>query len=113
MSVYGELDPMVEHRTQFASKGKREHIATVIIPNKAYLRQHLKIIIPQVSTDHVIVQHTIKITFDLEIESTDKRCSVVNNFGRTLVKKTCLSLVQKRLTRLITLLFMTHTRIFT
>ena len=98
MSVYGELDPMVEHRTQFAFKGKREHTVRVIIPNKAYLRQHLKIIIPQVSTDRVIVQQTVKITFDLEIESTDKTCSVVNNFGRTLVKKTCLSLVQKRLT---------------
>ena len=27
MSVYGELDPMIEHRTQFSFKGKREHIA--------------------------------------------------------------------------------------
>ena len=27
MSVYGELDPMVEYRTQFAFKGKTEHIA--------------------------------------------------------------------------------------
>ena len=26
MSVYGELDPMVEHRTQFAFKGKRTYI---------------------------------------------------------------------------------------
>ena len=36
MSVYGELDPMVEHRTQFAFKGKREHISKVNIPNIAY-----------------------------------------------------------------------------
>ena len=27
MSVYGELDPMVEHKTEFAFKYKREHIA--------------------------------------------------------------------------------------
>ena len=26
MIIYGELDPMPEHRTQFAFKGKREHI---------------------------------------------------------------------------------------
>ena len=26
MSVYGELDPMTEHRAQFAFKGKKEHI---------------------------------------------------------------------------------------
>ena len=39
MIVYGELDSMVEHRTQFAFKGKREHIAKVNIPNIAYLSQ--------------------------------------------------------------------------
>ena len=47
MSVYRELDPMIEHRTQFAFKGKREHIATVSTPNIAYPDQHFKIIIPQ------------------------------------------------------------------
>ena len=36
MSVYGELDPMVEHRIQFAFRGKREHIAKVIMPNIVY-----------------------------------------------------------------------------
>ena len=41
MSVYGELDPMVEHRTQFALNGKREHIAKVNIPNIAYPSQHI------------------------------------------------------------------------
>ena len=35
MSGYGELGPMVEHRTQFAFKGKREHIAKVNMPNIA------------------------------------------------------------------------------
>ena len=33
MSVYGELDPMIELRTQFAFKDKREHIATVNTTN--------------------------------------------------------------------------------
>ena len=87
MSAYGELDPMIEHKTQFAFKGKREHIATVNTPNIAYPGQHFKIIIPQGSADHVIVPDTVRITFDLETESTDKARSVVNNAGRTLVKK--------------------------
>ena len=47
MDVYGELDPMAEHRTQFTFKGKREHIATVNTPNIAYPGQHFKIIITQ------------------------------------------------------------------
>ena len=78
---------MVEHRTQFAFKGKREHFATVNTPNIAYPGQQFKIIIPQGSADHVIVPDTIKIMFDLEIKSTDKARSVVNNVGRKLVKK--------------------------
>ena len=36
MGVYRELDPMVENRTKFAFKGKREHIAKVKIPDIAY-----------------------------------------------------------------------------
>ena len=35
MNVYGELDPMIEHRIQFAFKGKREHFAKVNMPNMA------------------------------------------------------------------------------
>ena len=50
MSAYGELDLMMEHRTQFVFKGKREHIVTVNTPNIAYQGQHFKIIIPQGST---------------------------------------------------------------
>ena len=87
MTAYAELDPMIEHRTQSAFKGKKEHITTVSTPNIAYPGQHFKIIIPQGSADHVIVPDTIKITFDLEIKSTDKARSVVNNVGRKLVKK--------------------------
>ena len=81
MSVYGELDPMVEHRTQFAFKGKREDIAKVKMPNIVYPGQHIDIEIPQGSRDYVIIPDTVKITFNLDIESTDKAPSVVNNVG--------------------------------
>ena len=88
MSVYGkELDPMIEHRTQFAFKGKREHIAMVNTPNIAYPGQRFKILIPQGSAYHVIAPDTLKITFDLKLTSTVKACSVVNNVGRTLLTK--------------------------
>ena len=76
MSVYKELDPMVEHRTQLAFKGKREHIVKVNIPNIAYSSQHIDIEIPHGSRDHVTVPDTVKITFNLDIESTDKTRSV-------------------------------------
>ena len=79
MSVYGELDPMVEHRTQFAFKGKTEHIAKVNMPNIAYPSQHIEIEIPHDSRDHAAVPNTVKITFNLDNQSTDKTRSIVNN----------------------------------
>ena len=97
MSVYGGLDPMAEHRTQFAFKGKREHIAPTNKPNTVYPSQHIDIEIPDSSRDHVIVPDTIKTKFNLEIESTDKTRSVVKNVGRAVVKKRSSCFVQKRL----------------
>ena len=85
MSIYGELVPMVEHRTQFAFKAKRENIAKVNMPNIACPNQHIDIKIPHDSRDHVIIPDTIKSTFNLDITSTDNARSVVNNVGWVLV----------------------------
>ena len=87
MSIYGQLDPMIELRTQFAFKGKREHIAKVNMPNIAYPNQHIDIEMPHGSRDHLIIPDTVKITFTLDITSTGKARSVINNVGRVLVKK--------------------------
>ena len=97
MSVYGELDPMVKHMSQFAFKAKREHIAMVSRKNRAGPNEHTDIKIPHGSRDHVIVPGTIKITFNLDIESTDKTCSIVNNVGRALVKKKLIMLGSKEI----------------
>ena len=87
MNVYRELDPMIEHRTHFAFKSKRKHIAKANMPNVAYPRQHIDIEILHGSRDHVITPDTVKIMFNLDITPTDKTRSVVNNVGRALVKK--------------------------
>ena len=78
---------MTEHRTQFAFKDKREHIAKVNMPIIAYLNQHIDIEILHGSRDHVIVPDTIKIMFNVDIESSDKAGSIMNNVGRALIKK--------------------------
>ena len=96
MSVYRELDPMVEHRTQSAFKGKRKYIVKVNMPNIAYPNQYIDIEIPHGSRDHVIVPDTVKITFNLDNESTDIARSVVNNVGKALVKKKCANAWFKR-----------------
>ena len=97
MGVYRELDPIVEHMTQLAFKGERKHVVKVNIPSIAYPGQHSDIEILHGSRDHVIVPDTVQITFNLDIESTDKACSVVNNVGRALVKKKELILGSKEI----------------
>ena len=87
MGVYGELDPIAQDTTQFAFKGKREHIAKINMPNIACPSQQNDTEIPHGSRDHVIVPDTVKITFNLDIESTDKTHSILNNVGKALVKK--------------------------
>ena len=73
---------MPELRKQFAFKGKK-----VNIPNIAYPNQHLDFKTPHDSNDHVIVSDTRNITFNLDVQSTDKTRSIVKNVGRALVKK--------------------------
>ena len=68
MSVYGELDPMVELRTQFPFKDKIEHIAKVNMPNIVYPNEHTDIEIPHGSRGHVIIPDTVKITFNLNTQ---------------------------------------------
>ena len=65
--------------------------------NIAYPNQHIEIEIPHGSRDYLIVPNTIKITFNLDIESSDKARSVVNNVGRALVKKKLLILGSKEI----------------
>ena len=100
MSDYRKLDPMVEHRTQFAFKGKREHIAKVNKPNIAYPSQQNDIEIADGSRDHVIVLDIVKITFNLDITPSDKARSAVNNVGRALVKKKVLMLGSKEIDKI-------------
>ena len=54
--------------------------------NLAYLNQHINIETSHGSRNHHIVPDTTNITFNLEIESTDKT-HIVNNIGRELTNK--------------------------
>ena len=65
------------------------------MPNIAYPKQHIDIEMLHGSRDHVIIPDTVKITFNLDITSTDKARSVVNNIGRALAKKKVLMLGSK------------------
>ena len=79
MNIYRELDPELEHRMQFTFKSKCEHIVKVNISNIGYPSQHIDVEIPAGSRDQVIVPNTLNITFNREVESSDKTRSVVKS----------------------------------
>ena len=59
--------------------------------------QHINIEIPHDSRDHAIVPVIVKIMFYFNIESIDEARRVVNNVGRSLVKKKVLMLGSKEI----------------
>ena len=65
------------------------------MPAIAYPNQHIDIQIPHGSRDQAIIRNTVKITFNFDIESADKTCSIVNNISMGLVKKKMLMLGSK------------------
>ena len=91
---------MSEHRTQFAFKSMRKYIAEINIPNMTYPNQHVKIELPHGLSDLIIVLDTIKVTFNLPIESREKRRSIIKNEGRALAKKKVLMLRSKEIERI-------------
>ena len=77
MRIYRKLDLMSEHKIQLAFKENPEHIAKVNIPNRAYPNQHIDIEILHGSRNDVIVPDTVQITFNFDVESTDKTYCIV------------------------------------
>ena len=68
MSIYGELNPMPEHRIPEDLDKARVHMVKSNTPNTAYPSQHIEIEITKVSRDYVIVTETLKITFDFNTQ---------------------------------------------
>ena len=95
---YGELNPRPEHRVEYAFKGKREHIITSNTPHTtANPNQRLKIQLPKGSASIVIVPQIMKISYLLNINSTDKSAYPVANVGRCIFQSKKLSLGSKEI----------------
>ena len=60
MCICRELEPMAEHQTQNAFKGKEGHFLMVTIPNIAYSKQNIDTQLLYGSRDHFIVPDQVK-----------------------------------------------------
>ena len=63
----------------------------------AYPNRHIDTEIPHGSRDHVIVPDTVKITFSLYTELSDKTRRIVENVGGAFVKKKVLMPASKEI----------------
>ena len=90
MSIYLEQIPFTEYGTQFTFKGKQEHTAKLSIPNLSSQNEYINIEISHGLGDHVIASNSVKKMFNLNIESTGKIRSIVNNVNRVLMRKVIL-----------------------
>ena len=88
MTIYKELDPTPEKHIKFAFKGKHKKVLKVNIPKIRYPDQHIDVQIPSGLKDHTIVPNTLKLSFNVDVESAkDKTRNLVSNVERALVKK--------------------------
>ena len=88
MSNYGnKLNP---YRSARKSKGVKGHRQTVVIshnPSTISAGQELRVNFPPLGNDDVIVPGTVKLAFNLTLDSTDVNRTIVNNIGRAIVKQ--------------------------
>ena len=63
----------------------------------AYPNRHSHTEIPHFRRDHIIVSDTLKIAFNLDIESTEKACTIVKNVGKAVIMKKLLILGSKEI----------------
>lgn len=82
ISIYRELLPIAEYRTQLAFKSKQEHTDAEI---------------PHGSRDNAIEPDNVKIMFAIDIDSKGKTCSIVNSVSKILIKKIQQCLHQRKL----------------
>ena len=87
----------VRTKSKISYQGQKKTYSQVKTLNFAYPNRHIDIKIPHGSGYHVILQHTVQITLNLDNESTNKTRSIVNNVGRVLVKKKLLMLGSKEI----------------
>ena len=93
MSVYGEnLSPHRRLREPNAIRGIRQSMAVTMNPTTIDEKQQLLVRFPNLSNSDVIIPGTIRLAFEIELKSKDPNATVYQNLGRSIIKKTKISL---------------------
>ena len=86
--MYGnKLDPFRNLREPLALKAERQSLVITNNPSSIEHGNALTVRFPALGPDDVIVPGTARLAFNLILDSTDDNRSVVNNIGRSVLKK--------------------------
>ena len=93
MSEYGEkLNPYRQLRIPNAIRGIRQNIVITMNPATIDEKQQLSVRFPNLSNNDVIIPGTVRLAFEIVLNSKDTNATVFQNLGRTIIKKTVIKI---------------------
>ena len=89
MSSYGDkLNPYRKLREPRGVKGIRQSVVITNNPSTIDQNQQLLVRFPNLSSNDVIVPGTVRLAFEIELNSKDANATLYQNIGRAIIKKT-------------------------
>lgn len=89
MSAYGDkLNPYRKLREPRGVRGIRQSVVITNNPSTIDQNQQLLVRFPNLSGNDVIVPGTVRLAFEIELNSKDANATLYQNIGRAIVKKT-------------------------
>ena len=93
---YGhKLNPYRKLRKQFGVKGERLAITNSLDSDSVGPGRTLTVKFPKLNADDTIVPGTARVSFKIDLTSTDANRTIVNNLGRAIISKLVVKLYSK------------------
>ena len=87
MEVGDKVNPQRSYRKGFALKGLRQHIIKTNNPSTIGPGELLTVRFPDLKENQVIILSITKLTFNITLAGTDVNRTLVENLGRTIIRK--------------------------
>ena len=92
MAYGNKLDPMRTLKSPLGIKGTRQKVIITNTPSTIRQNEILRVSFPNLGPHDVIVPGTVRLTFDIELNSEDPNRTIVNNLGRAIVEQIVIKL---------------------
>ena len=90
---YGDkLDPMRSLKSPFGVKGVRQKVIITNTPSSIREKETLRVSFPNLGPNDVVVPGSVRLSFEIELESDDVNRTIVNNLGRAIVEEIVIKL---------------------